>query len=370
MKYYVTAILLYVLIFLFAACVYASWPNYRGGQNLPGTTSGNIPESIKQRWAVSVGDDIKSSPVVYNGKIVVGAMNGVVYCFDLKGELAWEFETSNTIEGPALIHENTVYIGNLGGDLYAISLDTGSLKWTYTADNQIMASPNIWSDGQREYLLVGAYDYYLHCIDAASGEPVWKYEAQNYLHAAVAIEGDHAVFGGCDGFLHVIDIPSGDVVTRLEIASYVAGSSSVSRGKAFVGDYDGMFSCVDYLDGSITWQFEAEDRQLPIIGAPSVTAGRVFFGSRDRYVYCLDRESGEQLWARNTGSRVDASVLAGRENLLVANMRGDLLLLSQEIGDIIWAYELSGPIVGSPAVSDGLVIAATQDGVLYCLEGD
>jgi outer membrane protein assembly factor BamB len=40
----------------------------------------------------------------------------------LQGKLLWKFETGNAIEAPALIHENTVFIGNLDGTLFALDL--------------------------------------------------------------------------------------------------------------------------------------------------------------------------------------------------------------------------------------------------------
>ena len=343
------------------------WPEFRGGQGLPGITGETIPARVDMLWTFQTEDEIKSSPVVKGNRIVFGSTDQHVYCLDTDGNLLWKFRAGNAMEGPALIHDGIVYIGDLHGNLFAIDLESGREIWKYETDNQIMAAPNWWSDGSKTYILVGAYDYYLHCVDAATGRGVWKYEAQNYLHAAVAVEGNMAIFGGCDGLLHVVDIRTGKAASAIEIASYVAGSAGLDNGRAYIGDYDGMFSCVDYRSGEIKWQFESRDRQLPFIGSPSITGNRVIIGSRDRFIYCLDKASGQPVWQRNTGHRVDASPLADRRNVLVANMRGDLMLLSQQNGDIVWTYELGSPVIGNPAVSGGKIFIGTQDGAIYCL---
>jgi len=200
-----------------------------------------------------------------------------------------------------------------------------------------------------------------------TGKEVWKYEAQNYLNAAVAIEGNFAVFGGCDGLLHVVDILTGEAAAAIEIATYVAGAVALENGMAYTGDYDGMFSCVDVHNDHILWQFESRDRQLPFIGSASISGNHLIVGSRDRFIYCLDKSDGTLLWQRNTGSRVDASPLADSQQVLIANMRGDLMLLDQKNGDVIWTYELGSPVIGSPAFSDGLIIVGTQDGSIYAL---
>jgi len=239
-----------LLLLIISVNAYAGWPEYRGGQHLPGKTDTPVPENIRLAWTFETGGEIKSTPVIQGNRIVLGSTDNKVYCLDLQGNPVWEFQASNAVEAPALIRNNTVYIGDLTGMFYALDLETGRKIWEYEAMNQISAAANWWSDGQREYILVGAYDYYLHAIDARTGKAVWKYEAMNYLHAAVAVTGNYAVFGGCDGLLHVVDIRTGKAATTTEVASYVAGAALLDGTRAYIGDYDGKFSCIDLLPES------------------------------------------------------------------------------------------------------------------------
>src|SRR5690606_40007659 len=105
-----------IAILFFAAGLSAqsadSWPIFRGNQQLTGISKTELPNQPKLLWTFQTGDNIKSAPVVDQGKVVIGSTDGVVYCLDINGKLLWKFETSNTIEAPALIHKNTVYIGN------------------------------------------------------------------------------------------------------------------------------------------------------------------------------------------------------------------------------------------------------------------
>jgi eukaryotic-like serine/threonine-protein kinase len=45
-----------------------SWPIFRGDQNLTGVSNTIIPDSPKLLWTFETGDNLKSSPVVANGK--------------------------------------------------------------------------------------------------------------------------------------------------------------------------------------------------------------------------------------------------------------------------------------------------------------
>jgi outer membrane protein assembly factor BamB len=76
------------------------WNNFRGNQNLTGKTDVEIPAKPKLLWNFKTGDNIKSSPVVCNGKIVVGSTDGTIYCLDLKGKLLWN-SNRKLIEAPA-----------------------------------------------------------------------------------------------------------------------------------------------------------------------------------------------------------------------------------------------------------------------------
>ena len=102
-------ILFISLIFFLAIQTFAqptdSWPIFRGDQCLTGVSNTTIPDSPKLLWTFQTGDNIKSAPVVDNGKVVVGSTDGFVYCLDMNGKLLWKFKTNNSIEAPALIHD-------------------------------------------------------------------------------------------------------------------------------------------------------------------------------------------------------------------------------------------------------------------------
>ena len=199
------------------------WNMFRGDQALAGMTVFEFPAKPEILWTYKTDDQIKSSPVSCNNKIIAGSGDGFVYCLDINGKLIWKFNSGNGIEAPALILEGNVYIGNLDGSLYSLNLNTGLQNWVYKADNQISGSPNYWKINEKLYILVGSYDYNLHCVDAKTGKVKWKYESDNFINGAAACQNGIAVFGGCDGFLHMVDIKTGTIKEKIEVATYVAG---------------------------------------------------------------------------------------------------------------------------------------------------
>jgi outer membrane protein assembly factor BamB len=339
----------------------------RGNQALVGLTSATLPQQVALKWSYKTGNEIKSTPVIAGNRIVVGSTDENVYCLDLNGKLLWKFKTDNAIEASALILNTTVYIGNLSGNFYAIDLLSGKQRWKFRADNQIMGAANWWTDGKKNYLLVGSYDFYLRCLDASTGKLLWMFETTNYINACVAVWKNQAVFGGCDGMLHVVDLSNGRGISTMEVSSYIAGSVALENNRAYIGDYDGKVTCMDFSHKTIVWQFKNPDKEIPIIAAPSVYKSRVMIGCRDRFFYCFDKLTGQLLWKRNTGSPVDASSVADTKNVLVSNMRGDLLLLSQADGSVLWTYELGSPIQGGAGVCPAGIVVGAKDGSIYFL---
>ena len=343
-----------------------SWPLFRGDSELRGVSYADIPASPVLLWSFKTADGIKSSPVVAEGKIVFGAVNGTVYALDLKGKLLWQFETGNSIEGPALIHNRMVYVGNLDGTLLALNLDNGKEIWRYKTDGQIMGSPNIYRKGSSASIIVGSYDYFLHCVDAKTGAFRWKYESDNFIHGAAAISGDMAIFGGCDGYLHLVDMNTGKAGSKVDVATYIASSATAGNGFAYIGDYDGQFTCINLNEQKIAWSCAGEDSQLLFIASPALFKEHLIAGGRDRFIYCFNKNNGNIVWKYNTGSRVDASPVIIGEKVLAVNMRGDVMILDMKNGKPLWTYELGTPVSGSPAVIQNHIIVGADDGRVYC----
>src|SRR2546425_862150 len=154
------------------------------------------------------------------------------------GQKVWAFKTGGAVESSPLFLEGKVFVGSSDAWLYALEADSGKLLWKYETGDKILGAPN-WvqvpltpSDGERgsnrSCILVGSYDFKLHCVDAATGKEVWAYESSNYINGSPAVADGQTVFGGCDAMLHVISLANGQQVKEVEAGAYVAGSVALA----------------------------------------------------------------------------------------------------------------------------------------------
>jgi outer membrane protein assembly factor BamB len=59
----------------------AGWPVFRGTPDLAGIARSPLAPPLKRLWLFKTGDAIRSSPVIAQGKVFVGADDGCVYAF-------------------------------------------------------------------------------------------------------------------------------------------------------------------------------------------------------------------------------------------------------------------------------------------------
>ncbi len=74
---------------------------------------------------------------------------------------------------PVVVGE-LMFVGSMTDDsLTAYELDSGKMRWQYWTDGPVRLAPLVWQG--RVY--VGSDDGYLHCVDAATGQRIWRFRA-------------------------------------------------------------------------------------------------------------------------------------------------------------------------------------------------
>jgi outer membrane protein assembly factor BamB len=71
-------------------------------------------------WAVATRGRVDSSPVVCDGKVVIGSDDGRLYLLSLEdgGEL-WSYEIGQPVQSSPAVADGMVIVGSDDGNLYA-----------------------------------------------------------------------------------------------------------------------------------------------------------------------------------------------------------------------------------------------------------
>jgi outer membrane protein assembly factor BamB len=103
-------------------------------------------------WKRYLGAAIAGAPTLTDGVIYVGALDSRIHAVDAaSGEPLWAFEVERKpflnwelpagrwFWGQPLVLDGVVYVGSLDGNVYAIDADSGELAWSYEAGSPIRA---------------------------------------------------------------------------------------------------------------------------------------------------------------------------------------------------------------------------------------
>lgn len=342
------------------------WPQFRGNPQLTGVASTSVASTIKLLWTYEAGESIESSAAVADGIVYVGVQSGDLLAIELQtGKLRWKYRAKEGIgESSPLVHNGVVYVGDLSGLLHAVRAEDGKALWTFKTQAEIKSSPVV--AGER--ILIGSYDGNLYCLTARHGKFLWKFTTHSYVHATPAISGNTVYVAGCDEIFRAIRIRDGKQVFHIASGGYTGASPALLDGRVFYGTFNNEVVSAELRSKRIVWRYEHPERHFPFYSsaAVSATAQRIVVGGRDKLVHCLDASSGKEIWTFAAGARVDSSPAIAGDRVYVGSNDGRLYVLELATGRMVWAYEVGSPLSASPAIAAGRIVIGSEDGRLYC----
>jgi len=347
-----------------------AWPIYRGDRAMTGYIDGRLPDRLQLAWTFETGEPVVSSAAIADGAAYIGSNNGKVYAIDLEsGEQRWSFtcgtvEAPTEVEAPPLVLGDRLYVGSTDGVMHALDRATGEQLWTVAVEDKIVGSAN-WHempDG-RTLLLFGSYDAKLYAVDATTGQRVWTFSTESYVNGGPAVADDRVAIAGCDGLVYALDAATGQPAATVEIGHPNSGTVALHDGKALIGHYGNAFVGVDLRRGEIDWTYEY--RAFPFFSS-AATDGRVaVFGGRDRHVHAVDLATGELRWRYEAGGQVDSSPVIVGDRVIVGSDDGRVHLIDLRKGAAVWTYDVGESIVSSPALAGRWVVIGCEDGNVY-----
>jgi len=244
--------------------------------------------------------------------------------------LEWKHTTTYFGYNPTspIVAGDTVFFSS-GNRLFAVSTETGSLKWRYPQDLPLtttFASTPAFHAGT---IFAGAAEGKLYAINAETGKLAWQFDTRSTIET----------------------------------------SPTVVDGIVYVGSGNGRVWAIDGRNGRevSTWRggFQASDE---ISGAPAVANGFVYVLSMDQVLHAIGAATGKERWFyRLPGSVLRMSPVAYQEYVVVANGPNLTSFLGRN-GLVRWTRVLNEDIVASPAVSDDGIFVVTADNRVMAFE--
>ena len=109
------------------------------------------------------------------------------------------------IRPPAIV-DGVVYVGTATGELIAVGLADGKLRWRYKAGEAIGESSPAVANGR---VFIGDLIGVVHAVNVADGKPVWTFKTQSEIKSSPVVVGDVVLMGSYDGSLYGLDAATG-----------------------------------------------------------------------------------------------------------------------------------------------------------------
>jgi outer membrane protein assembly factor BamB len=341
-----------------------TWAQFRGGHQLIGVSVSGVPRDLRVVWTWEAGESIESSAAISGGVVYVGSQSGELAALNLSdGSVRWKYKATGPIgESSPCVANGVVYIGDLNGVVHAVTAGDGRAVWTFKTNGEVKSSPVVAGDR----LLIGSYDEHFYCLNASSGSLIWKFRTQGPVHCTAGISNGIAHIAGCDETFRAIRISDGRELFRVASGAYTGASPALVGRTAYYGTFNNEVIAVNLTTRRIRWRYQNRRRQFPYYSSCGVVEGRVVVGGRDKMVHCIDAVTGKELWTFMTNARVESSPALADGRAFIGSNDGRFYVLDYRTGAKVWEFNAGAPLSASPAIASGRVVIGSEDGRLYC----
>ncbi|MEO0792210.1 MAG: PQQ-binding-like beta-propeller repeat protein, partial [Pseudomonadota bacterium] len=276
--------------------------------------------------------------------------------------------------GSAVKVGDYVFVGSVGGYVYALHAMTGELQWRYRAPGMFKSSVCAFENR----LYIGNTDNRLHCIDAESGGGLWTRNTGQDVDSSPCVVDGRLYVAGESGFVRCLDPKSGREIWKQFVggtkgrshASHKGAESSpaVVDGEIYITTYAGQLVALDQKSGRVRWRARTFD---DTDASPVVSNDLVFAAAEESapYVYAFDRETGKQVWRYGQKARgfYSTPAVVG-DRLYIGAENNRMHCVDAKSGEGVWEFRTKSNIWSSPCVVEDKVVFGCRDYHVYCVD--
>jgi outer membrane protein assembly factor BamB len=322
--------------------------------------------------------------------------------------VAWHLRTNGGFSSSPTVADETLYVGNNAGTLYAVDIRSGRVLWSYHVDNPLMSAPIIYdgvvivTEGNENSptnatpampIHVGAGPNAIIALNRETGKLAWMRALEGSGMPTPAIVDGVLVHHDGSGEIVGLDPVTGAVrytKSLHSIASMVAALPLWGDRWVTAGEWSNSLWLLRASDGGVIWQSNFEAQASGVGDCPPVTDGlRIYCdyvvppstatqvvvgeGAYER-AYAVDVATGKKVW----DVRIDGGSVPPRNEAAIPLLADDTLYIGSSMetymhaidpatGRLKWQQLTHGPVLDGPVFADGILYYGDLGGYLWAL---
>lgn len=326
-------------------------------------------------WNFTTGYFVRSSPAVVDGYVYTGADDGYVYCLNANtGALVWKTPAPGQIEylemgtypqfdSSPIVVNGQVFVGSLDGKMYCLNAGTGAIEWTLQTTGSILSTPTYVAGDGIYFASVDGFVYKTNF----DGNVIWNVSTpiglEDSMEGSVCIGDGIALIGSGAaknspagiGQMYAFNSSTGALVW---VDSEVKQSGNMQPtwtalyvnspllGPVFYFNDFFDVDCVHANNGSLIWQAYLTRESFAL---PAYSDGKIYTGRMSNAVYVTNATDGAKLGYFDAGAEVASSIAIYNNDLYFGTYGWNFYCLSQSSSGT--TYYGSQSVSPSPSVT-------------------
>lgn len=276
----------------------------------------------------------------------------------------WTARAGRRLTGPVVLEDGRIYGAGVDRKVYALDLETGVVQWSSRLGG--LVAGGVLVSGDTVYAASSRPQGRVYALDRATGKALWRSKT-GPVAAPLALVAGTLIVSAQRGQLLGLNAASGAIRWRRPMTMARVAPVATGSGAIVVATVDSIYR-IEAEDGDVT---HGVDSPGTIVSPWIAYRGELVAGTTDSQVVAIDPKDLRSQWS----VRVDAPVLGSpavvNDTLYAASRRGTLFRIApadpptaQQVVELDW------PVTAPVSVVDDQILLGGADGALRALRTD
>ena len=257
----------------------------------------------------------------------------------------WTVSFETAPAAPAGFDQDMAYVPLKGGELCAITLDEGIVRWR-------VALPTPFTPATGDGLVFAGGDAWVTALDQRTGRSIWRIELDSPLSGSLYWNGGWVLASTQPGELIAIRAEDGHILWRNRLHSPLAVAPAVSGDRIYVALSDGRLAALSLETGLLAWTYALNE---PVTGLLALQE-QLLAGTRANLLHSLSLERGRVRWTQKAGADVIGAPAADERSIYFVAFDNVLRALNRGNGNLRWTRNLPSRPSGGALRADNVVL--------------